>query len=129
MADNIAWDSFASSTGENSARSPTLGDALSRVTFGELSSPTPLANTLERAGEEAKQVTAQNKSMLVVVGRARRLAVESHEAELGVLLAEQGAGQVGTEVRKTIGDVGCAFAISATKASLLVVQACEAASS
>jgi hypothetical protein len=125
MADNIAWDSFASSTADSAARSPTLVDALTRVTFGELSSPTPLKKIVEQAGVEFKAAKAQNKSLLVVVGRARRLAVESHTVELRAMLAEQSNSTVGTEVRKTIGDVGCAVAISSTNSSLLVLQASE----
>jgi len=62
----------------------------------------------------------QRARPFVVVGRTRRLAVESHHVELRELLEKN--GQVGSEVRKTMGDVATAFVGSANAAGLVVVQ-------
>ena len=50
------------------------------------------------------------------------MAVESHSAELKTLFGEKGIS-VGSEVPKTLGDVGAAFALTNPTASLLVMQA------
>ncbi|KAH9080284.1 Sodium/hydrogen exchanger family-domain-containing protein [Lactarius deliciosus] len=90
-----------------------LVDALSRVTFEELASPTPLHAALRRAGTLERAI--------VVVGRSRRLAVEDHHAELRML--EEAHGAVRADVRKTVGDVGTAFVMAGVNATLLVMQA------
>jgi len=87
--------------------------ALSRVTFEELASSTPLHAALHRAR------TLQHA--IVVVGRSRRLAVEDHHAELRTLEGEHAA--VRTDVRKTVGDVGTAFVMAGVDLNLLVMQA------
>lgn len=120
-ADGVTWARYAPS-----AESPTaaaaaaaatsdraLADALSRVTFEELASPTPLQAALRHAGTLERAI--------VVVGRSRRLAVEDHHAELCTLEEEHGA--VRADVRKTVGDVGTAFVMAGINASLLVMQA------
>jgi len=56
-----------------------------------------------------------------VVGRARRLAVESHAAELQTIIAEHSS--VSSDVSKTIGEVAAGFVASATNANVLVMQA------
>ena len=53
------------------------------------------------------------------------MAVESHSVELKTLFGEKGVA-VGSELPKTLGDVGAAFALTNTSTSLLVMQACTA---
>ena len=57
-----------------------------------------------------------------MTGRSRRLAVESHAAELQQVLTEKNA-HLGSETTKALGDVGSALVASTANASLLVVQA------
>ncbi|KAI0301119.1 Sodium/hydrogen exchanger family-domain-containing protein [Multifurca ochricompacta] len=114
-ADNVTWGRYASfspAADEDTA----LGDALLRVTFEDLGSPMPLHAALHRA-----RACASDRTIIVVVGRSRRLAVEDHHAELGALEKEH--GQVRTDVRKTVGDVGTAFVMGGIDANLLVMQA------
>lgn len=122
MADNIAWGKYTSSS-TDTPRSAALRGALGRVQFSEIETSKPLKSILDQASEEGKKAKDVNskKSLLVVAGRGRRLAVESHAAELRDILASQGG--TGTEVRKTLGDVACAFVVSNVKAGLMVVQA------
>jgi hypothetical protein len=50
--------------------------------------------------------------------------VENHAGELKDLIADYGS--VGTEVRKTMGDVASAFVVAGAGSGLVVVQAAEA---
>ena len=59
--------------------------------------------------------------LVVVTGRSRRLAVENHEGELKELMEEYGS--VGSEVRKTIGDVATAFVVGRCGVGVVVLQA------
>lgn len=122
MADNIAWTKFTSSS-TDTPRSAALRSALGRVQFSEIETNTPLKSILDQASEQGKNAKNENtkKSLLVVCGRGRRLAVESHASELRDLLASHGG--TGGEVRKSLGDVACALVVSNVKAGLLVVQA------
>ncbi|KAH9035599.1 Sodium/hydrogen exchanger family-domain-containing protein [Lactarius hengduanensis] len=111
-ADNVTLARYAPPAAA-AASDRALADALSRVTFEELASPTPLHAALRRAGTLERAI--------VVVGRSRRLAVEDHHAELCMLEEEHGAVRV--DVRKTVGDVGTAFVMAGVNATLLVMQA------
>lgn len=73
--------------------------------------------------EETIVTEAQPARVLVVVGRSRRLAVENHAGELKTLTDEYGS--VGSEVRKTMGDVASAFVVGSAGSGLVVVQAAE----
>lgn len=64
--------------------------------------------------------------LLVVTGRSRRLAVENHSTELKELMAEYGG--VGSEVKKTIGDVATAFVVAGCGTGVVVLQAAIAPS-
>jgi hypothetical protein len=110
-ADSVTWAKYATPC---ATKDPVLGGALSRITFEELASPTPLHAALQRAR------TLQHRP-IVVVGRSRRLAVVDHHAELRTLEGEHGA--VHADVRKTVGDVGAAFVSAGLDANLLVMQA------
>ena len=93
------------------------------MTLSEMDSAAPLRTVLERGASEGVVAKQASKSLLVVAGRARRLAVESHAVELRAMLAEQHAQYVGGEVRKSLGEVACAVVVSNLKTGLLVVQA------
>ncbi|KAH9065205.1 Sodium/hydrogen exchanger family-domain-containing protein [Lactarius vividus] len=111
-ADGVTWARYAPPAATTTS-DRALADALSRVTFEELASPTPLHAALRRAGTLERAI--------VVVGRSRRLAVEDHHVELRILEEEHGA--VRADVRKTVGDVGTAFVMAGVNAALLVMQA------
>ena len=113
-ADNILWTRLTSFT------VPELAGALSRVTFLEETSSKPLHMLLDIASREASAQARQ----VVVVGRSRRMAGESHHAELQELCVERNAS-IGSELPKTLGDVACAFVAAGTGASLLVMQAAQ----
>lgn len=119
-ADGVTWARYVPPQLESLKEAPmaaagdrALADALSRVTFEELTSPTPLQAAMRHAGTLGPAI--------VVVGRSRRLAVENHHAELRTLEEQHGA--VRADVRKTVGDVGTAFVMAGINASLLVMQA------
>lgn len=114
-ADNILWARYTSTS------SPATAAALSRITFSEESAARPLHSVLSHAGLQMKGTAESWKSLLVVVGRSRRMAGESHEMELRTIMSENGA--IGSEVPKTLGDVATAFVAAGTTASVLVLQA------
>ncbi|KAI0263974.1 Sodium/hydrogen exchanger family-domain-containing protein [Gloeopeniophorella convolvens] len=107
-ADGVAWARFAAPV----SLSPVDAAALARVTFEELTTPTPLHTALQRA-------RALGGRTLVVVGRARRLAAEDHTAELRVL----GERDAPSELRKTLGDTASAFVLAGVDVDLVVMQA------
>jgi len=118
-ADNLAWARYSSpsSPGEHS-------QATSRIAFEELTSFKPLHDIVERVAAEASDpATKLPRSLVVATGRARRLAVESHHQELRELLSEH--SYVGSEVRKTVGDVATALITSRCPAALIVLQAAK----
>ncbi|KAG6827512.1 hypothetical protein H0H92_011484, partial [Tricholoma furcatifolium] len=87
-ADNITWARYASPTAET-ASSPTLGPALSRIEFKELGTPTLLRTGIHEALDA--RARAPGARLLVVAGRGRRMAVESHKRELREVMAEYGS--------------------------------------
>jgi hypothetical protein len=114
-ADSITWVKYATRPGSAATTDgPTLNEPLSRVTFEEIASPTPLHAALHHA-------RTLKQRPIVVVGRSRRLAVEDHHAELRILEGEHSA--VRADVRKTVGDIGTAFVSAGFDANLLVMQA------
>lgn len=114
-ADGVTWAKYATRpSGAAATDDPRLNEALSRVTFEELASPTPLHAALHHA-------RTLKQRPIVVVGRSRRLAVEDHHAELSMLEGEHNA--VRADVRKTVGDIGTAFVSAGFEANLLVMQA------
>ena len=124
-ADNITWSSYASYPGQDQHN--LLTDALSRVHFTELATPYPLHAAVEDASSLLNDLIEKKSRLLVVAGRSRRLAAESHHTELKLLMEERGS--VGSEVKKTIGDVATAFVVSGCKAGLIVMQAAHLAES
>ena len=108
-ADHLAW------TKARTGRTPP------NVTFRQLESPNPLHETIGKMSSLLGG-GSQNKALLIVCGRSRRLAVESHEVELRRFATEYKATQTGA-LRKTVGDVATAFVVS-TSHPLLVLQGC-----
>ena len=112
-ADDVTWARYTTPLANTPFR-----DGRSRATFDKLTSPAPLHAALNCARLQQQQ---QQHSVMVVVGRSRRLAVENHHAELRVLETEYGA--VRADVRKTVGDVGTSFVMAGIDTNLLVMQA------
>ncbi|KAG6889852.1 hypothetical protein C0992_003831 [Termitomyces sp. T32_za158] len=108
-ADNISWARYASPT-ENQI------PALSRIEFKEITTPIPL-----HAGiREAEDCRRPGVRFIIVAGRGRRLAVENHARELKDVMGEYGS--VGSEVKKTIGDVATAFVVAGCAEGVVVMQ-------
>jgi hypothetical protein len=78
-------------------------------------------NTLV-AAVSSEAPSAGTEALIAIVGRGRRMAVESHECELQKILE---SSSIGGDMRRTVGDVGTAF-IVATDVSILVLQAAHA---
>ncbi|KAJ7642763.1 Sodium/hydrogen exchanger family-domain-containing protein [Mycena polygramma] len=121
-ADNIAWAKFASPVADGAS---ITSSTASRIEFRELATPVPLHAAINevKTHHEASVGQARLPRVLVVVGRSRRLAVENHAGELKELADEYGS--VGTDVRKTMGDVASAFVVSSAGSGVVVVQAAE----
>jgi hypothetical protein len=112
-ADDLLWEKYAHPSRDNKPAAE-LAHVLSRIAFRTETSARPLA----RVVDEAAATGQQQRPLLVLAGRSRRLAPESHAAEL-----VQIAPQLGGEVPKTLGDVAAALVAKGVDASLLVVQA------
>jgi len=118
-ADTLLWDRYAASS---DAHSPAITSALGRVSFSHKSSSNPLHTVLDLASSEVQQ--ASGRTPVVVIGRSRRLATESHQAELRQIVGERGLAAGSDSVPRTLGDVGAALVASGVGASILVMQAC-----
>jgi hypothetical protein len=94
-----------------------IASALGRITFKMASSGTPLRTVVDTA-----KVEAATQPTLAVLGRSRRLAVESHAAELAQIASEVHLAHA-TDVQKTLGDVAAAVIASGVHVSVLVMQA------
>ena len=113
-ADNLLWTRY--STG--AAPEVSLG----RMTFLHETSSQPLHTALEAATRAFTSHKAARP--IVIVGRSRRLAVDTHSAELKELLAERSASvTMGSDLVKALGDLGTAVVASDASHSLLVLQA------
>jgi hypothetical protein len=125
-ADNVTWARYASHT-TSGVSSSALTAALSRVEFVNLANPAPLHALIQQASSQIESLAEKRTKLLVVVGRSRRLAVEDHRQELKELMDDYGT--VGSEVKKTIGDVATGFIASHCKAGIIVLQAANDPSS
>jgi hypothetical protein len=119
-ADNVLWERYASRPAAGTGTS--LAAALARVEFAELATAQPLRAVVQQV-QAASLASGPGARVLVLAGRSRRLAVESHARELKELA---GAHAVGPEVRKTLGDVASALVGAGAGAGVLVVQAAGA---
>ncbi|KAH9949815.1 Sodium/hydrogen exchanger family-domain-containing protein [Amylocystis lapponica] len=115
-ADNVAWARYAQAPDDG-----PQATALSRIEFSDVRTPLPLHTIVEHAARIQEAAAARRSRALVVVGRSRRLAVESHQGELKQLMEEHSA--VGNEVKRTVGDIGTALVVGGCKASVVVLQA------
>jgi hypothetical protein len=115
-ADNILWDRV---TSPNSSIRAEVRTATSRISFQSEAAVRPLHRMLELANSEASQTS---KPLLVVAGRSRRMAIESHKRELHRLVTDRGTS-LPSEVSNTFGDVASAFVVAGGNASLVVMQA------
>jgi len=121
-ADNVAWAKYASPAADGASMSSS---ASSRIEFHERATPIPLHAAINEVKmyQETVATSARPPRVLVVVGRSRRLAVENHAEELKELIDEYGS--VGSEVRKTMGDVASSFVVASAGSGLVVVQAAD----
>lgn len=115
-ADNVLWDRV---TSPNSSFDAEVRAALTRISFQRESAVQPLHRMLELVKGEASRTP---KPVLVVAGRSRRMAVESHTTELHQLGVERNAS-LASEISKMFGDVGSAFVVAEGNVSLIVTQA------
>jgi hypothetical protein len=118
-ADNLIWDRY---TLPSDSRPPTIASALSRITFSREASAKPLHAVIDLVSAEVKGHVNSGRTVVTVVGRSRRLAVESHKVELREMNAKRGLA-MGPEVSKTVGDVGAAVILAESDTSVLVLQA------
>lgn len=111
----MSWEKYTSET------SPDL--APSNVELTSLRSPSPL-EAFNNIAKTVYSQTVRNGSnrILIVVGRSRRLAVESHHAELTAMV-KNGGHHLSGEFRKTVGDVASAIVIGGVRADMFVLQA------
>lgn len=114
-ADNVLWNRVTSS---NPSFNAEICGALTRISFRTESAAHPLHRMLELVATKASETS---KPVLVVVGRSRRMAVESHKQELRRLGAEHSGSA--TEISKMFGDVASAFVVAGGNVSLVVTQA------
>ena len=119
-ADNVTWGLYAGGR-ENDGVSEVVKEALTRVEFLEMGTPKPLHAIVGRVNEIVDVMSEKKTRVLVMVGRSRRLMVESHTAELKEVL--RNGKPIGGEARRTIGDVGTALVVSGVKAGVVVLQA------
>ncbi|KAI0254793.1 Sodium/hydrogen exchanger family-domain-containing protein [Lactifluus subvellereus] len=112
-ADNLLWDRVTSSMSSFNAE---VHVALARISFRTESAIRPLHRMLELAGSEP------SRPLLVVAGRSRRMAIDSHRRELNQLISERNAS-LPPDVAKTFGDVASAFVVAGGSVSLVVTQA------
>ena len=118
MADNLVWNR---NCGPSINRTPALAEALERIKFSEINTSRPLHTILELAQAESKRSIETWESLLLVVGRGRRMATESHQVEMKQIMVEHNT--VPTEIRKALGEVASSFVSAKTAGNLLVLQA------
>lgn len=117
-ADNIAWTRHSKPILRNTAHD--------HVRFVERTTPTPIRVLINMMDKEFLDTR-----LIVAVGRARRLAAQSHQDELKDILGGHGhasgtGGGSTSEVRKTVGDVAAGvLAGSRNTAALIVLQAAD----
>ncbi|KAJ4479038.1 Sodium/hydrogen exchanger family-domain-containing protein [Lentinula aciculospora] len=118
-ADNLIWERYASTS--SAERNLSQASAISRITFETIQSPKPLQSVVDFFAE--KRVQNTGRTVVAVLGRSRRMAVERLDGELRSIMSRRGAA-MGSTVKKTLGDVGAALVATGVDASLLVVQTC-----
>ncbi|XP_006462999.1 hypothetical protein AGABI2DRAFT_186795 [Agaricus bisporus var. bisporus H97] len=143
-ADNIVWAKYAtpatSTPSTSSTTTPNMEPTVAlptRVTFKEITHDKPLHAALNEAyglqgnNSKTRHTAGAGAGVLIVTGRSRRLAVESHKAEIKELMLADGMGSNGEvvdssavrEVKKTVGEVGSAFVGKGVGVGVWVLQA------
>lgn len=130
-ADNVHWTRHANiNPASRSALPAALQAGLARVEFSTQTTPTPLASAVQLLRGATTMDADDSKTqrrVFGIVGRSRRLAVESHREELAEMLAS-GDIPLNSDVRKTLGDVASAVVASDLHVGIVVVQASLASS-
>ena len=113
----MTWSKYALPSPGADIPNP-LRAALSRIDFSDFSTPSPLHVAIQRASA----IRAVHKRLLIVTGRSRHLATESHHRERKEIFEEY--RMMGPElVTGTIGDVASSMVISSSASALVVLQA------
>ena len=89
-ADNILWEKYAG--GGTFKHAHDVATALARITFKTETDARPLHKVVELVSAEASKVksgSGNDKAVIVVLGRSRRMAVDTHKAELQELEQDQ----------------------------------------
>jgi hypothetical protein len=97
-ADEIAWTKY---TTESSVHCATES-----IEFSRLNSPKPLKDLTTVAKSVHSQADTSG-CMLLVVGRTRRMAIESHHAELAGIMKDRGDGHLSIERQLEMSPVRC----------------------
>ncbi|KIM29630.1 hypothetical protein M408DRAFT_68062 [Serendipita vermifera MAFF 305830] len=124
-ADNLIFARYAPSAGDNTPALPNrVKEALTRVKFDTTATADPLHKLLEYVNSERTASGDGKRNLLVLVGRGRRMAAESHHDEIKTIMQQNDAKNagVGGETLRTVGDMAAALLVG-TKASVLVMQA------
>lgn len=114
----MIWEKYV-----NLTKSDPLSDS---ITLSTLHTEAPLRNIASQLN--TLQHSLGVEQILVILGRSRRMAVESHHSEMKSLLEEYGYGSgsgnasIAQEVRKTVGDVGSSVLLSSVGVGLVVMQ-------
>ncbi|HEV7738105.1 MAG TPA: hypothetical protein VGO47_12145 [Chlamydiales bacterium] len=125
-ADNILWTHYTHK-GTIEGHAPYLREILRRLKFADLQTPLPLRAVIQQSSKEVKDSTGT--SFLMVTGRSRRLAAESHQVELSSIVAERNDASISNDVTKTVGEVATAVMAAGINVNgLLVIQAANASS-
>lgn len=110
-ADDLAWGRYTSKISD-----PSLRQVVARISFSEETTDRPLHFI------QASVAALHPRKLLIVLGRSRRMATESHTAELKKLLSTNHTS-IGGEGAKTLGEVGTAVMSGGFGEGVLVVQA------
>ncbi|CAA7264256.1 unnamed protein product [Cyclocybe aegerita] len=126
-ADNLLWSKY---TTPSTVHPSNVASALTRISFVHESATKPLHLVAELAKQEAAiSLALSGKTLIVLAGRSRRMAVENLGGELKTLIAQTGSS-ISSSVPKTLGNIGAGLVAAGVNASLLILQAesCTAAS-
>ncbi|KAJ8507887.1 hypothetical protein ONZ45_g9778 [Pleurotus djamor] len=115
-ADNVIWDRY---TGSSTTHPPHIAAAVSRITFKEEQTSMPLLSVINFVSSNS---SSSSSSTLVVLGRSRRMATESHQVEMAQLIQERGRS-IGSALPRCLGDAGAVLVACGVLADLFVVQA------
>jgi len=124
-ADDLAWSKYTAPTDTINANNRAFRYALARIHFSDAHSPVPLHAALQHACT----LRETSPRLLIVAGRSRRLAKESHHGEMKLVLETHRPGMRLEGLRTTIGDVGTAMVVGGSASAVVVVQAANVASS